>query len=154
MTNERRELVKALAVASYAHARTDKRTAIMPSDWVSDVINDADVLLAALDQQSPPTQIADIPRCPRCGHALRPQLMGTLVCDSCGTTHPPQAPTGSATAAPGGEPKERVCVWRLIDLGDSALYRSGCGTYITVNRGGDRGIYCRNCGGKIITEAT
>ncbi|MDE2106205.1 MAG: hypothetical protein KGL39_53795 [Patescibacteria group bacterium] len=106
MTNERRELIKALAVASYPHAVMGNWSI---NAWLSGIPHYADCLLAALDQQSPPTQ----------------------------------------EAAPGGEPKERVCVWKItrgfeISARDCKGRVRGLGIF----------EFCPTCGGKIITEAT
>ncbi len=108
-------------------------------------------------QEPPPTQVANIPRCWRCGRALRPQLMGTLVCDSCGTTHAPHWPVkdgaAPATAAPAGEPKERVCRWTLKPVDSFRRDGTAACTLVCWPRGGAM-TFCPDCGGKIITEAT
>ena len=145
----RNELIIKLAVANY-----DPNRGVC--SWIENATTAADCLLSALDK-SPPTQVADIPRCPRCGHALRTQLMGTLVCDSCGTTHAPHWPVkdgaAPATAAPGGESKERTCVWTARP-GWSAPACQATRQLEWRESTAAAFKFCPHCGGKIIPEST
>ena len=150
MTNERRDLIMRLAVASFPTNPT-------LSTWISECVNAADYILAALDKESPPAQAA-------ADHT---------------TIAPSQEGAGSATAASGGElhqhtdacweptsgcdlgrnekyarvssaePQERTCAWTKDTI---YLWIAGCNglTWPTSTAYS----FCPDCGGKIITEAT
>lgn len=128
MSDERRELIKALAAASYPHAVMGNWSI---NSWLSGIPLYADALLAALNQESPPTQ--DTPR------DWKAELS-----DSLGEEY-----MREATAAPAAEPKERECVWKVtrgfeISARDCKGRVRGLGIF----------ELCPSCGGKIITEAT
>ncbi len=131
--DERRELIKAMAVASWAEFHNDGGWDTDP--WIENAMRDADALLAALDQQSPPTH-ADI-------------------------MNAEESPEQSVSewqerkAAPGGEPNERVCV--CADRKPAFDSINGAFVMSTIHNGapytGKLFVFCPFCGGKIITEA-
>ena len=149
--DERRELIKELAVASYHYASMHN----IPDDkWVQYAVDSATALLAALDQQSPPTP--PINQCDGCQRGLPLSKHGHHMEDG----HPVMACTADRyAAAPGGEPKERVCRWTVTNhtvgsgIYERRLYVTGCEDKRHESRetGAD---FCKYCGGKIITEAT
>ena len=61
MTNERRELILRLAAASYLLTLTDAAEWVSLDAWKDRAVEAADILLAALDKESPPTQGASTP---------------------------------------------------------------------------------------------
>ena len=146
--DERRELIKELAVASYHYASMHN----IPDDkWVQYAVDSATALLAALDQQSPPTP--PINQCDGCQRGLPLSKHGHHMEDG----HPVMACTADRyAAAPGGEPKERVCVWRRTTPTSLTMY--GCKgrltKYLLFSMDVMVATFCPHCGGKIIVEAT
>lgn len=171
MTNERRELILRLAVASYDFAVA--RNNYPAEYWANGVIRDADVLLAALNKESPPTHAAaDHPASAPSqeGAGLATAAPGgepVLPCAvkvGCVTFHRGVLVSTLQKKldhdyAPGGEPKEWVCRWTATNhtvgsgIYERRVYITGCEDKRHESRESGA-VFCKYCGGKIITEAT